>query len=1474
MTRLARWCAVGALLIVGCLFGSTRVGAQGDGPGDIYGLGGGLSSSGAVLPSVGGFASDEFTGSASVSVPIDVPAGPGGLSPALGLSYSSESVNTIRRLAGSNEHAIQASPVGYGWNLSGISYVSDSGRHPTLVLNGTSVRIDGNGGTTPHIFARVTKNVGHTDKRLQNPGEWIVEAKDGTTYYFGMPQDGNVFNNLWNWNAAKWQPVETLVNIDNMTNPDQGGTIRRKVVKYFLREVVDPSGNRMFFEYQGESRVVSGCDRFNGRSNTDQWVGKKFYHRATLPTAIRWGTQGDASTAKMRVDFGYEDRSDDNSWSDSGCNQAQYSNRRLANIKVTVDVNGTDHLLRRYDLTHGYETRGNDKHLRLDKVSQRGSANQNGQVGSELFNQTFVYSRNHTKVGGDINNNQHLENDGFNGLRLIEGKHSMGGKVTFKYQKFPVGYCRRGKTDAWSNCDYRFDKKRVQVKQHNVYANHKTSVADSSTIYEYFGGLERRDDRAGITSLGHAEVKTSVRDGAGKEQAYYHNTFYQRPDGAGLGRGGDEVTVRSPHPALGMSRANKVWQPKDLATASRRCDGRSEGGGRCLLSHTENRWETLTKSSGTWQVATTYDNAHPRWTRAQSSTTVVDGSARTEQKFAYDNTYGNRVYAVELINGNKKRATTTKYFAKTNQGDYIVDRPQRVRVFNFDDNNNAICEGQTWTDYDGNGLPTKTWTQIDGNSCPDTKPTNTSDAKWNLQAVGYDRYGNATKLTSYGENANLVTNVQFDSEYNLFPVTYTNANDTSFKETVKYYGVPDSNGQRSSVHGDGYWGAPEKSCPVNKVCDRQGYDEHGRTTKVWSGGESSPTTTYSYWNIGTWRNNTAYMVAQWTQPRQKGNFLRTHYNGLGQVVLTQTAHENWSIPDCRKCELAVRYGYDALGNKTKTSKPQLVDLAYNQILNQGWGTHSTIKSDALGRVLTQTAPNRVVTKFTHTGWTQKAVQGGKTLSSTTQDGFGNIAVTRTEGNGGGATISNTYNSSNQLTKSISDGTVLISRTYDIAGRLKSETDANRGTWTKRYDRQGRIIETSDARNKRSCMYFDNKTGRPRGNIYTSGGCPRTASDGALDTAFTYDNGPQQAKGQLIKVTGDNYARDLTYNSKGLISKETVKIDNQQFETQYGYESGSNRVESITYPNGDKVTEYVNGMGLPTKLTSTKHGTIVDSADYDETGRIEAYRMPAGGSLWRTHTYHPWTGQSGNGNGRLDTISIGTSRNASNRLSIDHSYDQWGNITSFVEKYGNDPSARFTFDYDGQNRVKQAFGDNYTWKPNGNMAVRKRPDGTTQRLSWNERNQLASVNTQNGAVIESYLYSPTGDRIKKTNSSGSTYYPSDYYEKRVEGGNEEVTTHYLFGGLHIAESSGGTLTYTHGDRLNSTTLQTNTNGAALGNQRYKAYGDKRGTGSIDSDHGFTGQRDDDATGLMYYKARYYDTEHRPHRSPDGRATVIG
>ncbi len=120
----------------------------------------------------------------------------------------------------------------------------------------------------------------------------------------------------------------------------------------------------------------------------------------------------------------------------------------------------------------------------------------------------------------------------------------------------------------------------------------------------------------------------------------------------------------------------------------------------------------------------------------------------------------------------------------------------------------------------------------------------------------------------------------------------------------------------------------------------------------------------------------------------------------------------------------------------------------------------------------------------------------------------------------------------------------------------------------------------------------------------------------------------------------------------------------QATTSYGYDAYQ-RLTATTYPSDNEVvTLAYNSMGPPKQLRSNQLGMIVDSAGYDEAGRLVQLRT-ALNNVWRTTVYAPFHQQNSNG-GQLTNLWIGStnnlgSTNAYNRQKFDYLYDNFGNI---------------------------------------------------------------------------------------------------------------------------------------------------------------------------------------------------------------------
>jgi len=91
----------------------------------------------------------------------------------------------------------------------------------------------------------------------------------------------------------------------------------------------------------------------------------------------------------------------------------------------------------------------------------------------------------------------------------------------------------------------------------------------------------------------------------------------------------------------------------------------------------------------------------------------------------------------------------------------------------------------------------------------------------------------------------------------------------------------------------------------------------------------------------------------------------------------------------------------------------------------------------------------------------------------------------------------------------------------------------------------------------------------------------------------------------------------------------------------------------------------------------------------------------------------------------------------------------------------------------------------------------------------------------------------------------------------------ISTNQMLAGAGLDEiyaqiNSSGTTSYMR-DGLNSTVALTNSSAATTANYSYSPYGDSASTGTASTPLQYTGREDDGATGLYFYRARYYSPQ---------------
>jgi RHS repeat-associated protein len=177
-----------------------------------------------------------------------------------------------------------------------------------------------------------------------------------------------------------------------------------------------------------------------------------------------------------------------------------------------------------------------------------------------------------------------------------------------------------------------------------------------------------------------------------------------------------------------------------------------------------------------------------------------------------------------------------------------------------------------------------------------------------------------------------------------------------------------------------------------------------------------------------------------------------------------------------------------------------------------------------------------------------------------------------------------------------------------------------------------------------------------------------------------------------------------------------------------------------------------------------------------------------------------------------------------------------------------PTAVPALTYDGTNRLTSRAGTPLSYDANGNLT-----GFGSATYTWNARNQLSA--TSGGAAT--FGYDALGRRVSATVSGITTPYLYDGQNPAMISSNQMLAGAGL-DEIYAQINSTGTTSYVR-DGLNSTVALTNSAGATTANYAYSPYGDGVGSGTTTTPLQYTGRENDGATGLYYYRARYYSPQ---------------
>ncbi len=583
------------------------------------------------------------------------------------------------------------------------------------------------------------------------------------------------------------------------------------------------------------------------------------------------------------------------------------------------------------------------------------------------------------------------------------------------------------------------------------------------------------------------------------------------------------------------------------------------------------------------------------------------------------------------------------------------------------------------------------------------------------------------------------------------------------------------------------------------------YDDKGNLTQ-----ETDPlgrTFTYSYdgkWNKVTSRtrflpDNTP-VVTQFEYDQATGKLIRMTDplgNATNMAYTTRGQLASITVPGNR----TTNFAYNDGGDLTRTTDPLGNEV---QLGTDGAGRQIEV-TDARG-FKTQTEYNGVSSVTRITDAINQVTQFG-------YDAAGRLASAKNPLDN--AIESYGYDDGDRLTRLTDALTRFATYEYDLAGRRSQMTDRKEQVTTYAYDVQDRVIRL-------------NHPGGTETRAYDAIGRLIEVRDTGSVINYAYD-----AADRVVRVVTETGAgrHEVSYEY-GTLDRLIQRTVNGVDPTGYAYDKAS-RLTSITYRGQTTTYAWDNASRLVGK---TLPNGIVQEVSYDDADRVTQIQYTKGdGTPIETISYT----YDENGN----RVSMSKSTAIVVEPSFSASYDEANRLTSLTLSPGTALAKTFALSYDD----------------NGNLS-RKEEQGTGEvtTYGWDGRNRLISITAP--GLTASFGYDVLGRRASKMVNGETVQYVYDGAQAigEIRGGTIAAT---VLTGLALDEviaryAQTGDRVYLT-DALGSVIAQGREDQSIQNAYAYSPYGV---TSSLGLDEGNPIQytaRENDRTGLYYYRARYYD-----------------
>jgi RHS repeat-associated protein len=661
------------------------------------------------------------------------------------------------------------------------------------------------------------------------------------------------------------------------------------------------------------------------------------------------------------------------------------------------------------------------------------------------------------------------------------------------------------------------------------------------------------------------------------------------------------------------------------------------------------------------------------------------------------------------------------------------------------------------------------------------------------------------------------------------------------------------------------------------------YDANGRVFRQTQGDNTTFQFAYTL-------NGSTVTQTDVTDPR--GNVSRATFNADGQIVSNiealgkpeeqtttyeRQAGTNLLLSLTDALNRKTSYAYDAMGNVTSVTRladtPDAVtttftyEPTFNQVatITDPLNHTTTFAYDTKGNLTSMTNPLIQTTTLAYN-------PGGQPISITdplnntsqfTYD-FGDlVAVTDPLGNnttrfldaaGRLAALTNPlgnltrydYDALNRLTTVTDPLNGLTQFGYDPNGNLLSVTDAQNHATSYSYNNMDRLATRTDPLVHGESYVYDNNGNlsqftdrKSQPTSYTYDALNRRTSATYADTSsttYTYDKG-----NRLLQVV-DSVSGPITRTYDGLnrLTSETTP----QGSVSYTHDAAGRRTSMTVFGQPTINYAYDNA----NRLTQITQGSSIVSFGYDAAGRRTSLTLPNG--ILVEYVYDAASRATG----------INYKQGATVLGNVTYTYDAAGNRTQIGGSFARTglPQSVSSTNYNATNQ-QTTFGDKtLTYDNNGNLTSIVDASGTTL-YTWNARNQLTGISGP--GVNATFVYDGFGRREKKTVNGNLTEFLFDGFNPIQENSGATILANIL-PGLRIDEflartdvTTGATSFFLR-DALGSSVAVTDASGTLQTDYTYEPFGRTTLTGlSNTNSYQYTG-RENDGTGLYYYRSRYY------------------